>query len=61
MDDRDRAEHQRLISISEQARKQAQALLVSSRDAIARAYALIECHAARRATERPSVTANGRP
>jgi hypothetical protein len=44
MDDRARAEHQRLISIAEQARKQAQALIVSSREAIARANALIHRH-----------------
>jgi hypothetical protein len=44
MDDRNRAEHQRLISIADQARKEAAALVVSSGEAIARANGLIQRH-----------------
>ena len=47
MDDRNRAEHQRLISIADQARKDAEALVVSSREAIACANALINATARR--------------
>ena len=44
MDNRAWAEHQRLISIADQARKEAEPLVVSSREAIARANALIQRH-----------------
>jgi hypothetical protein len=47
VDDRERSEYQRLIAIVRQARAQADAIIASSREAIARSKALIQSHATR--------------
>jgi hypothetical protein len=49
MDNRDPAEHQRLISGSQQACKHAEELIVTAREVVAEAKALIQRHAIRHA------------